>query len=666
MSALVMAASVQHDPHSDSIHLSPDDRMSSSDVSERSSMADMPTETLIAGRSKRQSAGNRMSTLLGNEQDEDDLNLLFAEDEGDEDNEFNTSDSFDDSDDGSSSSSSSEDENAKADLEGEKQLQKEERAEQRARKRKAPAFIKNPVVRKRVKIDTAAKQHEVLDPVALARQRKKAPPRAPAQEGSRKSSRTLAVQNKEKTQESIKQNEARRKKQMAVMAAIQRKREAEKTQPMTQEERMIEAAETERLNSKSLNTYEETEKERLRKQRARLEALQNRVLEGPVIRWCTARGEWVGNHLKRLGRRPLVEEISDSATPEQPLKKKPGPKPKALAGAAPGHKKTTSSQSVSQVEQPIEKQIFIPELSTDKGNILSSQKEHRPAGAGQDPLPETLSQPTSGAAESQDKVIDQAIKQDPPSFLDGIEQYAALPETHQSDPNQSLDSGTSPNPPEQYTHDLQVDPHPATTQVPQSNPKAPKDRDSVRLEEPSRHAQLPPAPAPTEHAPLHTLTFLNFDPAIQTSQELKRHILFSWRHTSQSNPVRPIPSTCPITSRNARYRDPLTGLPYEGIEAFRAIRSVVKGYEADVARLTGDDSLDKGREGEDVDQPVMWSNLLGAWVGRRGDAARDVPPSFFKKPERAGGTVTRGAGVVAEVAPTGLADVARREGSGAV
>src|SRR5437773_450746 len=104
-----------------------------------------PVESLAKGRAHRSTAGKHMSALLDAEAD-DELALLFAEDEDDE--EFASEpeeaegEGGDDGDDMQLDSSSDDDEdpgpNAPQDeLEGEKELEKQAKAERLGKKRKA-------------------------------------------------------------------------------------------------------------------------------------------------------------------------------------------------------------------------------------------------------------------------------------------------------------------------------------------------------------------------------------------------------------------------------------------------------------------------------------------------------------------------------------------------
>ena len=97
------------------------------------------------------------------------------------------------------------------------------------------------------------------------------------------------------------EKEKQRIKQMKHMEEAERKRQAAKAPPLTQAERMAEASRTEKKNAKSLNRWEEAEKKKAEAQKAKLEALRNRQLAGPVITWWSGLARWVNGKLGQVG-----------------------------------------------------------------------------------------------------------------------------------------------------------------------------------------------------------------------------------------------------------------------------------------------------------------------------------------------------------------------------
>lgn len=257
-------------------------------------------ESLIRGRAKRNTAGRHMSALIDATAD-DDLTLLFEEIE--DDNEFAAeavAEAEAQEDDMGLDSSSDDDEDqgpdAQNDYEGEKELQKEER-----KKRKAQNDLRFQALRKRVQIDPTA-----VSAVPPNRPKKKSERISwiptPEDGPTRSSSRRQTMQNKELTHARLKDSQEKRVRIIATMKEAEKRKAHLKPREMTQEDHLAEAERVERLNSKSLNRWEEAEKRKAEERRAKIEALQNRRLEGPVMSYWSGLATWVNGHLTRVGR----------------------------------------------------------------------------------------------------------------------------------------------------------------------------------------------------------------------------------------------------------------------------------------------------------------------------------------------------------------------------
>ena len=273
------------------------------------------TEWLATTRKRRSTAGNRMKSMLANEEPDSDLELLFAEDDDDQ--------GFSDvgeegSDVQMDSSSDDEDENnANADdMEGEKELERQAR-ERRAAQRKRKAQEAIPAkFRKKVRINPTT---TASAPAPAPRPKKKSERTSwlpsPADLPTRASSRKTTRISKEQLHQQMVEREAKRLKQLAQMEKKAARLEAMKKPPMTQEQRLAEAAIVEKRNSKSLNRWEEAEKQREEERKARLAALSQRTLKGPVITFWSGMGQWEELELRSL--RPYVTEVE-----EKPKKKR--------------------------------------------------------------------------------------------------------------------------------------------------------------------------------------------------------------------------------------------------------------------------------------------------------------------------------------------------------
>ena len=279
---------------------------SSSEDSSGEEVEEVQVESLVAGRSRRSTAGNRLSSLIEKEGD-DELELLFAEADGEEDVEFAGDDGEEASDVQLESSSDDEDQGPTAaadDLEGEKELQKLNRQERRKKRKAQEVFKRPPPIRHRVKFNPTITS--TLPATSLGKPKKKSERISwlptPDEGPTRSSSRKQTMQNKEVVHQRMQQHEKRRRQQIEVMEAAAKRKEASKPKAMTQADRLAEAARTEKKNAKSLNRWEETEKKRVDDQKARLAALQNRQLKGPVITWWSGQSKWVDGNLVKVGK----------------------------------------------------------------------------------------------------------------------------------------------------------------------------------------------------------------------------------------------------------------------------------------------------------------------------------------------------------------------------
>ncbi|KAI0383055.1 YL1-domain-containing protein [Hypomontagnella monticulosa] len=296
-----------------------------------------PVEWLATGRERRSTAGNRMKSMIAAEEPDDDLELLFAEDEDDA--------GFTDVEDEGSDvqmDSSSDDEDAQEnadELEGEKELEKQARESRQAtRKRKAQEAI--PIkFRKKVKIAPTPSGSSTA-PEPKPRPKKKSERTSwlpsPADMPTRASKRETTMLSKEQLHQQMIEREVKRLKQVEAMEKKAKKMEALKKPPMTQAQRLAEAAIVEKKNAKSLNRWEEAEKQREEERRAKLAALNNRTLDGPVVTFWSGVGEWVDGKLKHVGKIVTIEE--------KPAKKK--------RASAAGHEIATEPQNTQEASKP--------------------------------------------------------------------------------------------------------------------------------------------------------------------------------------------------------------------------------------------------------------------------------------------------------------------------
>lgn len=292
-----------------------DDPSSGFQSSEEEGEAQMPVETLVQGRAKRSTAGRNMSALIDAAAD-DDLTLLFEEVEDDNDFAIDA-EAAEEEDMGLDSSSDDEDDqgpNAQNDYEGEKELQKEER-----KKRRAQNDLRFQTLRKRVKIDPTAVSSVPAPPPRPKKKSERISWLPTVEDGpTRSSSRRQTMVNKELTHARLKDSQEKRIRIIATMKEAEKRKAHLKPKEMTQEDHLAEAARVERTNSKSLNRWELSEKKKAEERKAKIEALQNRRLEGPVLSYWSGLATWVDGRLTKVGK----VEIKAKPEKEESRKKK--------------------------------------------------------------------------------------------------------------------------------------------------------------------------------------------------------------------------------------------------------------------------------------------------------------------------------------------------------
>ncbi|KAL8665020.1 MAG: hypothetical protein Q9202_002576 [Teloschistes flavicans] len=484
-----------------------------------------PVELLVAGREKRATAGTRMSMLLEKEGD-DELELLFAEDEQEEDNEFEAEDAENASDVQLDSASDDDDQGPTKDdndLEGEKELQRQARVERQKKRKAQDSFLKPGALKKRARLgpqpETVGFAATPKTPASRPKKKSERVSWLPiAQEGSvRASARKATVQNKEEITSRLVASEKRRIRQLHVMNEAAKRREADKPKALTQVQRMEEAARIERSNAKSLNRWEESEKKRITEQKARLEAMHNRQVTGPVLSWWSGMARWINDKLNLVGWQSIKEaQLKDTEEKKQ--------------------------QGDGVHEQPSiddHKDVAMGDGSRYPSQHQSSQQAWSMREGDAIPNPPATDPPPQ---ESQ-------------GFLHGIYDYANLPEPS---------SGNVLRDHDPFADLEKAPPEPSTPPPAASDPIAiSKQRDPVPR-------QLPAV----EYSSRNVVILRDIDANGQRPSELQNHILLKRRNGKLQKAVREL---CAITEQPARYRDPKTGLAYADSYAYKEIQKLAKG-----------------------------------------------------------------------------------------
>jgi vacuolar protein sorting-associated protein 72 len=358
--------------------------------SEEEEEVEMPVESLVSGRAKRSTAGRHMSALIDAAAD-DDLTLLFEEVE--DDNEFAIdAGAAEEEDMGLDSSSEDEDDqgpDAQNDYEGEKQLQKEER-----KKRRAQNDLRFQTLRKRVKIDPTAISSMPAPPPRAKKKSERISWLPTVEDGpTRSSSRRQTMVNKELTHARLKDSQEKRIRIIATMKEAEKRKAHLKPKEMTQEDHLAEAARVERTNSKSLNRWELSERKKAEERKAKIEALQNRRLEGPVLSYWSGVATWVDGKLTKVGK----VEIKAKTEKEEPRKKKKDKDEKTATESQSAQSATPAPVPQANTAAPGDASTSIPTAVPGEPGALpaSEAKPQSQTPVATTSAPDTVAAPTS-------------------------------------------------------------------------------------------------------------------------------------------------------------------------------------------------------------------------------------------------------------------------------
>ncbi|KEF52172.1 uncharacterized protein A1O9_11799 [Exophiala aquamarina CBS 119918] len=449
-------------------------QLSDSDSSEDESDREL-IESLVAGRERRKTAGNRYDreTILEEapaEEDPDEVALLFADNEEGEDEEFK-SDEPDDEADMSSSDDDDQGPNAAADdLEGEKEIIKQAKDERSKKRRADLALTSAAGLRKKLKTNPTQPTLPAAKPKPS--KKKERVTWVHAQDSGRSSLRKQTIAHRAETIQRLKESEAQSKKLKALKEKRDRERAEDAPKELTQADRLAEAARVERQNAKSLNRWEALEKKRQEEQAAKLAALKNRKLEGPVVSWWSAKATWIGPRLNKIGTKDAGDILEGGGAI---TKKKPGRKTKAELERLAAEKKAeegtpatapTSTENIAPVAQ-----AEVPQPS----KVLAGTEDIAPAPASSEPelaapvldpsgeaadppvpslvtatdvIPNPESRPTQPVGDKLQQPREQQVEPNSTpstelprgfadSFLEGIEEYASMQEEARP-PNKDL------------------------------------------------------------------------------------------------------------------------------------------------------------------------------------------------------------------------------------
>ncbi|KAE8154805.1 YL1 nuclear protein-domain-containing protein [Aspergillus avenaceus] len=645
----------------------------------------MPVESLVQGRSKRSTAGRHMSALLDAAAD-DDLALLFEE--VDDDNEFSENaeeDGVEDDDMGLESSDDDEDQGPDAradDDEGEQQLQKEEKAEKK--KRRAQQDLRFKITSKKVKIDPTA-----VSTIPAPRPKKKSERISwiptPEEGPTRSSSRRQTMQNKELTHARLKDSEEKRIRLIATMEEAAKRKAHLKPKEMTQAERLAEAERVERQNSKSLNRWEEMEKRKAEERQAKIKALQNRRLEGPVMSYWSGVATWVDGRLTRVGKVDITAKPEKEDNSRKKIKKtdKEG---KIVAEQKPADNTTSepvTTESVpprsseGAVEPNVPSQEQAPEKTHDHTQTqeagpnatetISSKSEVVTNGDGPD-ASAVLEQPLVPSVDEPAQAPNTGIVADHTSLKDKIEPSAKTPEDIKMG-DTSKEEQVSPSSARGKSENLVEDHIPAIqdtetpNDVPNTNPSEPKKDNALSSEEPATDlSKEPVVDTTTQSVPEVNKVPETTTPAPEllnqpreSSPEREQQQVTPEVHVDQpatmNETIQPeVPQHPPVVEHMGRTLTVLENFDDKTAQSREfniyfntkkpprltkissslcVITSLPSRYRDPETSLPFANAYAYNEIRNTVDQKYTWSAMLGCYVGSAGVAAQGVPERFL-------------------------------------
>lgn len=578
-----------------------DDDSNGSESSDNESEGSQPVELLVTGRERRKTAGNRYDRdqileEAAEEEEPDEVTLLFAAEEGEEDEEFRS----DASDEDEMSSSDDEDQGPNAggeELEGEKELQRQAKVN-RSKKRKAEmALTSTAGLRKRPKFDPT-------QPKVIAKKPSKKKEREtwlPAVDTAtaRASLRKQTIEHREETLARLKENEIQSKKLKAQKAKRDKEKAKDAPKTLTQADRLAEAQRVERRNAKSLNRWETMEKKRIEEQDAKLAALKNRKLDGPVVTLWSGKAYYRGPRPSQVWKEPAVDSSGEP--------KKRGRKPK-------GYHEHMAALRAAGNSVPV-----------------SSQNSPRPGSSSGQPIQQIQQSLIETSSQAQVAFVQPQVPGN--FFLSGIHEYASMrseatetTNTNAGTPTTAADEGIVPAEAQRATYQ-ENDSTQAQASKPEPEGKV-VEAGTISVNAPlitqlpfndTWTSQTPNMAGPVFHTPIQpfpsgpvepieegyttkNLVILNrFD---DIREPTRQDYSFFYNTRKSAKPVKHNQELCPVTIKPAHYRDPKTGVGYHDMAAYKVLQEL-------------------------KDHKFPWSSMLGCYVGREGMAvARGVPEGF--------------------------------------
>lgn len=622
--------------------------MSGSDSESSSSSSsdgeDINTTGLIATRAKRSTAGNLYASLRANLDDEELQKELLAEDAEDVGDYEGSDKEVEDDEEAFESSSDEEDqgppkEGEAEDLEGEKQLKKQERAEARKKRTLKDARLRIPGglgrATKRVRLAEGVKGSDGEGSAPGAPKPKKKSERSnwlpTAEDGPvRQSGRSLAVANREVIHANLTASAARSEKQRRVMkdAAERDRRQSLKHAELTQEQRLKKCEKVERETSKELGRFEEEEAERQRLRDEALAAKRRRGVQGPVYRLWSGSCVWEGekvrsgrvahgslneDELQTFGKPKIAEMLADEGASGSHVVE--GAKPDALPDATQPQQSLDSTALSNDANQT--SALTAPGSWPQGMEQYAAQPEPLPStnDATEGPPPHGLPACAATNASADPPPYQGPAMQPQPPPQQPIIYHGWPPGTSSFPPTQQAPPISAPLAPPAIREQAQrtllmLEDFAGLAVVSETTKSSKRKSASANAPTATSASRFDPTSETFTPSPLQNLLLPDSYPPMTPTQSTYLLTKPRKKGLETTLPLAPAKARCALTQWEAKFRDPKTGVPYADLHAYKALQRMLSGGCA-------------------------WSGTLGAWVGASmgvgtgvGRPAKGVPAGF--------------------------------------
>merc|ERR1712093_569450 len=169
---------------------------------------------------------------------------------------------------------------------------------------------------------------------------------------------------------------------------------------------------------------EEAEQQREEEQLAKLAALKNRVLEGPVITWWSGVGEWVGGKLRQVGKNLIIEEKEKPTKKRKAAEMEESETGSVAAGPTKAEEKQENATSIDEPSKPSTAPIASGDEGTEPKSSTAVNKEPSPTvpkeasqEAPKEPPKEASKEIPKEASKEAPKEVTPVTASTPPKFI---------------------------------------------------------------------------------------------------------------------------------------------------------------------------------------------------------------------------------------------------------